>query len=119
MSRVKNGKSGKKHKKYILKRAKGYLTGGSTKLRQARERLFRAEDNAYKSRRKRKSEFRSLWIMRINGALRTMDSDLNYSKFMNLLKKSGSTLNRKSLAEIAFNDMDAFKEIVESVKKPA
>jgi large subunit ribosomal protein L20 len=116
MSRVRGGAPAKKHRKYILKRAKGYLNGGKNKLRLARERLLRAEDNAYKSRRLRKREFRSLWIMRINGALRSIDAELNYSKFMHALTLSGSRLNRKSLSELAIQDIEAFKKLVEGVK---
>jgi len=115
MSRVKKGVAAKKHRKYLLKRAKGYLNGASTKFRLAKERLLKAESNAYKSRKLRKRDFRRLWIARINGALDQSGSDLSYSKFMGLLKKSGINLNRKSLAEIAVTDINAFKELVDGV----
>ncbi len=117
MSRVKKGVSAKKHRKYLLERAKGYLNGASTKFRQAKERLRKAESNAYKSRRLRKRDFRSLWIVRINGALDQIGSELSYSKFINLLTKSGSELNRKSISEIAIKDIEAFKGLVEQVSK--
>jgi large subunit ribosomal protein L20 len=99
MSRVKRGVSANKRRKYLLKRAKGYLNSASTKFRQAKERLLKAETNAYKSRKTRKRDFRSLWITRINGALDQIGSELNYSKFINLMEKSGLGLNRKSISE--------------------
>jgi large subunit ribosomal protein L20 len=117
MSRVKKGKSANKRRKYLLERAKGYLYGGSTKFRAAKERLLKAESNAYKSRRLRKRDFRSLWITRINGALDQIQSELSYSKFINLLHKSELELNRKVVSEIAIRDIEAFKSLVESLKK--
>ena len=117
MSRVKKGLSARKHRKYLLKRAKGYLNGASTKFRAAKERLLKAESNAYKSRRIKKRDFRSLWITRINGALDQIDSDINYSKFIDLLNKSDINLNRKSVSEIAVRDINAFKELVEKISK--
>jgi large subunit ribosomal protein L20 len=117
MSRVKKGVSARKHRNYLLKRAKGYLNGASTKFRLAKERLLKAESNAYKSRRLRKRDFRSLWITRINGALDQIESPLNYSKFINLLTKSGSQLNRKSISEIAIKDIETFKQLVEDIQK--
>lgn len=117
MSRVKKGVSARKHRNYLLQRAKGYLNGASTKFRQAKERLLKAESNMYKSRRLRKRDFRSLWITRINGALDQIGSDMNYSTFINLLTKSGSKLNRKSISEIAIKDIEAFKSLVADLKK--
>lgn len=117
MSRVKKGLAAKKHRKYLLERAKGYLNGGSKKFRTAKERLLKAESNAYKGRKLRKRSFRSLWITRINGALDQIGSSINYSTFINLLTKSGSKLNRKSISEIAIKDIDSFKSIVESISK--
>jgi large subunit ribosomal protein L20 len=117
MSRVKKGVAAHKHRKYLLKRAKGYLNGAGTKFRLAKERLLKAESNSYKSRRLRKRDFRSLWITRINGALDQINSDLSYSKFMALLKQNNIELNRKSLSEIAIRDIESFKKLVESVSK--
>jgi large subunit ribosomal protein L20 len=68
MSRIKKGQTALKHRKYLLERAKGYTNGAKSKFRIAKERLLKAESNAYKSRRLRKRDFRSLWISRINGA---------------------------------------------------
>ncbi len=117
MSRVKKGLSARKHRKYLLSRAKGYLNGASTKFRQAKERLLKAESNSYKSRRLRKRDFRSLWITRINGALDQINSDLNYSKFINLLNKSEINLNRKSISEMAIVDINSFSELVSTLQK--
>jgi large subunit ribosomal protein L20 len=117
MSRVKKGIAAHKHRKYLLKRAKGYLNGAGTKFRLAKERLLKADSNAYKSRRLRKRDFRSLWITRINGALDQIGSSVNYSTFMNNLKKADINLNRKSLSEMAIRNIDAFKELVEKVTK--
>lgn len=115
MSRVKKGKSARKHRKYLLARAKGFQGGASTKFRLAKERLLKAESNAYKSRKLRKRDFRRLWITRINGALDQIKSDLNYSKFISLMNKSGLELNRKSLSELAIRDIESFKAIVDQV----
>jgi large subunit ribosomal protein L20 len=112
MSRIKKGLSARKHRKYLLKRAKGYLNGASTKFRQAKERLLKAESNAYKSRRLRKRDFRSLWITRINGALDQIESTMNYSTFIHLLNQKGITLNRKSISEMAIRDINSFKSLV-------
>ena len=116
MSRVKRSLSANKRRKYLLKRAKGYLNAGSTKYRTAKERLLKADSNAYKSRRLRKRDFRRLWITRINGALDQIGSKLNYSTFVHVLKNSKfASLNRKSLSEIAIRDISAFENIVQQV----
>ncbi len=115
MSRVKKGLAAHKRHKYLLERAKGYLGDAHSKFRKAKERLLKAESNAYKSRKLRKRDFRSLWIQRINGALDQIGSSINYSTFIHLLIKKEIGLNRKSLSEIANLDINAFKEIVDSV----
>ena len=115
MSRVKGALSARKHRNYLLKRAKGYLNGAKNKFRLAKERLLKADSNAYKSRRLRKREFRSLWIARINGALDQINSTYNYSRFINALKVKNIDLNRKSLSEMAINNIDAFKDLVNSL----
>jgi large subunit ribosomal protein L20 len=117
MSRVKRGVTANKRRKNLLSRAKGYLNGASTKFRLAKERLLKAESNMYKSRRLRKREFRSLWITRINGALDEIGSNISYSRFINLLNKSNLKLNRKSISEIAFRDIQAFKDLVQKISK--
>lgn len=118
MSRVKKGLSARKHRNYLLKRAKGFLNGAKSHFRLAKERLLKAEFNAYRSRKLRKREFRSLWIARINGALDQIGSELSYSRFINLISKSElKDLNRKSISEIAIKDIEAFKNIVSSISK--
>jgi large subunit ribosomal protein L20 len=115
MARVKKGQPAKKHRKYLLVRAKGYLNGAKNKFRLAKERLLKAGSNAYIHRKLRKREFRSTWIVRINGALDEIGSELNYSRFMNLLKVKGIELNRKMLSEMAIKDINAFKDLVQKV----
>lgn len=120
MSRIKKGLHARKHRKNLLKRAKGYLTLAHSTFRKAKERLLRAGNNAYKSRRLRKRDFRSLWITRINGALDQINSELNYSRFINLLSKSEyKDLNRKMLSEIAIKDISQFEKIVKAISTPA
>jgi large subunit ribosomal protein L20 len=115
MSRVKRGVAASKRRNYLLKRAKGFKGLGGNIFRIAKQRLFKAESNAYISRRLKKRDFRSLWISRINGALDTVGSELNYSRFINLINKSELKLNRKMLSEIAIVDIEAFKSIVSQV----
>lgn len=114
--RVKKGLAAKKHHKNLLKRAKGYLNAGSKKFRMAKERLLTADANQYKSRRYIKRDFRSLWIVRINGSLDQIGSELSYSKFIHKLKENKIELDRKSLSELAIRDIDAFKELVTNLK---
>ena len=117
MSRIKRGTIAHKRRKYLLSRAKGYLGRAHKNFRAAKERLLHADKHAYISRRLRKREFRRLWITRINGALDQINSNLNlnYSRLMNLLAKSGSRLNRKSLSEIAIRDLETFRSLVNSL----
>ena len=117
MTRIKKGVSALKHRKYLLKRAKGYQNGASKKFRQAKEHLLRAERNMYKSRRLLKRDMRSLWITRINGALMSIGAELNYSRFIHLLQKSGSLLNRKAVSEMANADIEEFKKLVVTIQK--
>jgi large subunit ribosomal protein L20 len=115
MSRVKKGLPARKHRKYLLKRAKGFLTVGHSTFRKAKERLLKAESNAYKGRKMRKRDFRSLWITRINGALDQINSELSYSRFIFKLNEKQIKLNRKSISEMAINDINSFKQLVESL----
>lgn len=117
MSRVKKGLAAHKRRKYLLKRAKGYLNGAHSKYRLAKERLLKAESNSYKSRRLRKRDFRSLWIVRINGALDSIGSEMNYSTFIHKLNSSELNLNRKTISEIAIKDIDSFKSLVDKISK--
>ena len=112
MARVKRGNVARKRRKKILKLAKGYRGSHSKLFRTANQQVMKALRNAYRDRRKRKRDFRRLWITRINAAVRL--HGMSYSKFMNALKKSDIELNRKMLAQIAAVDPDCFKEIVDT-----
>ena len=114
MTRVKNGVQTKRRHKKILKEASGYFGSKHRLYKSAKEQLMHSSVYAYRDRRNKKREFRKLWITRINAACRM--NDISYSKFINGLTKAGIEVNRKMLAEIAINDMDAFKELVEVAK---
>ena len=104
----------RRHKK-ILKLAKGFRGTRSKLQKRAHEAVLRAGEHSFEGRKNRKRDMSRLWIARINGALDKFD--INYSRFMNGLKKAKIELNRKMLSEIAINDPLGFKEIVEKVKK--
>ena len=114
MTRVKSGVETKRRHKKILKEASGYFGSKHRLFKSAKEQLMHSSVYAYRDRRQKKREFRKLWITRINAACRM--NDISYSKFINGLNKAGLSINRKMLAEIAINDMDAFKELVEVSK---
>ncbi|MEZ0322786.1 MAG: 50S ribosomal protein L20 [Hydrogenothermaceae bacterium] len=109
------GPSSKKHKKKILKLAKGYYGQKHRSYRRAKEQVMHSLTYAYRDRRDRKRQFRSLWITRINIAARL--NGLNYSQFMHGLKKAGIELDRKILADMAVNDMEAFSKLVQTAKE--
>lgn len=114
MSRVKGGVRTRARHKKILKLAKGYFGAKSKLYRIANEAVMKSLSYAYRDRKQKKREYRKLWIARINAAARL--NGLSYSKFMNGLKKSGISLNRKVLADMAVNDAEGFKMLVEKVK---
>ncbi len=113
MPRVKSSVSSRRKRKKIIKLAKGYRGARSRLLRTAKESVMRALKYAYRDRRTRKREFRKLWIIRINAAVRAYG--LSYSVFMKRLKDANIEINRKTLAELAVNNPDAFKKIVNSI----
>ena len=114
MARVKRGvTSHAKHKK-VLKAVKGQWGRRKNTIRVARQAMEKALQYAYRDRRNRKREFRSLWIQRINAGVRS--EGLTYSKFINGLSKSGIKLDRKILAEIAYDNPEAFKTIVKKAQ---
>ncbi len=115
MPRAKGGYKTRRRRKKILKMAKGYYGARSRLYRVATEAVDRALLNAYKDRRLKKREFRALWIIRINAAVRSLG--MTYSQFMNKLKIANINLNRKALADLAFNDPKSFSELFETVKK--
>jgi large subunit ribosomal protein L20 len=114
MPRVKRGNVSRKRHKKVLKLAKGYYGSKSKLFRPANEQVLKSLAYAYAHRKKRKSDFRKLWIARINAAARM--NGLSYSKFINGLKQAGVEVNRKMLADLAVNDNDAFGELVDVAK---
>jgi len=112
--RTTKGAARNRAKRRLFKKAKGYRGGRRNLLRTVKETLIRAGVYAYRDRRKRKREFRRLWIVRINAACR--ERGLRYSEFIFGLNKAGLELDRKTLAEMAVNDPAAFDAVVEQVK---
>ncbi len=112
--RIKRGKARLKRRKHILEDAKGFKWGRKSKLRAAKEALLHARYFAYRDRKKKKSEFRKLWNIRINAAVR--EYGISYSKFIFGLKKSGLAIDRKMLSDLAQNAPSTFKAVVLKVK---
>jgi large subunit ribosomal protein L20 len=117
MPRATTGRVHRKRSKKILKATKGYIGARSTIFRTAKDARRRALQNSYIDRKKKKRDFRALWIVRIAAAARLCG--ISYSKFISGLKSSNIEINRKMLAELAARDMVAFKKIVETVKGKA
>ncbi|HIC6767165.1 TPA: 50S ribosomal protein L20 [Campylobacter jejuni] len=115
MARVKTGIVRRRRHKKVLKLARGFYSGRRKHFRKAKEQLERSLVYAYRDRRRKKRDFRRLWIVRINAACRL--NDLSYSRFINGLKKAGIELDRKILADLAMNDAAAFAKIAEAAKK--
>jgi large subunit ribosomal protein L20 len=115
MARVKRGTTVKQKHKKILQRAKGFLGRHHSTYRTAREKTEKAGQYAYRDRRVKKRDFRSLWIVRINAAVRV--HGLTYSQFMNGLKKAGIELDRKVLSEMAYAGDTNFDKLIESAKR--
>jgi len=115
MARIKRGLHGLKHRRKVMKLVKGFRAARRRNYRVANEALLHSLAYAYRDRRVRKRDFRSLWISRINAAVRK--EGLTYSVFMNGLKKSGVTLNRKALAELAVSDRAAFTSLLNTAKQ--
>lgn len=114
MARVKGALATRKRRKKILKLAKGYWGAKSKHFKMAKEAVMKSGNYAYIGRKQKKRDFRRLWITRISAACRA--NNINYSTFMNGLKKSGITLNRKMLSELAIADAEAFTALVEKAK---
>ena len=115
MARVKTAIITRKKHKKILKRAKGYYGAKHYRFRNANQAVLKSLSYAYVGRKDRKSNFRKLWISRINAAARM--NGITYNNLINGLKKSNVVINRKMLAEIAVSDPKAFTEIAEIAKK--
>ncbi len=115
MPRAKGGFKTRRRRNKVLSQAKGYYGARSRLYKTATEAVDKALRYAYKDRKAKKREFRSLWIIRINAAARAQG--LSYSQFMNGLKKSAVGLDRKALADIAYNDPAAFKTLVDTARE--
>jgi large subunit ribosomal protein L20 len=115
MARVKGAMMTRKRRKKILKLAKGYWGAKSKLFKTANQAVMKSLKYAYKGRKLKKRDFRRLWITRINAQAKVCG--INYSRFMNGLKKAGVDLNRKMLAEIAVTDKNAFAQLVDVAKK--
>jgi large subunit ribosomal protein L20 len=115
MPRVKRGQIKHKRHKKILKEARGYQGRRSKLYRSAKQQLIRSLAFSYRDRKQRKREFRRLWITRISAAVKP--HGLNYSRFIKGLTKANVEINRKMLSNIAIEDPDAFKAIVEVAKQ--
>lgn len=116
MPRTKTGFTRHRRHKKILKATKGFRGANTRLYKRAKEAFLHAGHYAYVGRRLRKRDFRSLWITRISAGLTQAESNLNYSRFLNGLKKANITLNRKMLSEIAATDFNTFKSIVQKVQ---
>ncbi len=114
MARVKGGLISRKKKNKIIHSAKGYFGSKHSKFHTAKQAVMKSGQYAYIGRRLKKRDFRSLWIARINAACRA--NGMNYSTFMNGLRKAGIELNRKMLSELAISDAQAFAGLVETAK---
>lgn len=115
MTRVKRGNVARKRRKKILKLAKGYRGSHSKLFRTANQQVMKALRNAYRDRRKKKRDFRRLWITRINAAARMQG--ISYSQLINKLSQANIHLNRKVLAQLAIQDAEAFQKVVELAMK--
>ncbi len=114
MARVKGALSTRKRRNKVLKAAKGYFGAKSTHFKMAKQAVMKSGQYAYIGRRLKKRDFRRLWITRISAQAKVCG--MNYSTFMNGLKKAGITLNRKMLSEIAISDKEAFAALAEKAK---
>ncbi|MDR0753445.1 MAG: 50S ribosomal protein L20 [Holosporaceae bacterium] len=114
MSRVKRGVAAHARHKKVLKLAKGFVGRSKNCYRSALERLEKSMQYAYRDRRNRRRDFRELWIVRINAAVR--EHGLKYSQFIHGLGKANISIDRKILSELAVNDKKTFVEIVDKVK---
>ena len=114
MARVKGAMMTRKRRKKVLKLAKGYYGSKSRLFKTAKQAVMKSGQYAYIGRKQRKRDFRRLWITRISAAAKM--NDMNYSTFINGLKRAGVTLNRKMLSEIAIADPAAFTQLAEQAK---
>ena len=114
MPRSVNAVASRRRRKKILEQTKGNFLGRRNVYTVAKNTLEKGLGYAYRDRKKKKAEFRALWIQRINAAVRLYG--MSYSEFIGLVNKKGIAINRKTLADLAMNEPEAFKKIVDSVK---
>ncbi|MDR3172163.1 MAG: 50S ribosomal protein L20 [Treponema sp.] len=114
MSRAVDGSRRKDHRKKILKQAKGYWGRRHSNYKTAKDAVTKGLSYAYRDRKDRKGDFRQIWIIRINAASRA--EGLSYSRLVDGLNKAGVTINRKALALLALEDIEAFKVVVSQAK---
>ena len=115
MARIKAGKTTRKRHKKVIKQVKGYFGRKGTNYKIAKQAVMKSGVYSYFGRKRRKREFRKLWIIRINAAARA--NNVTYSQLINGLKKANININRKMLAEMAVNDAQGFKALVEKITK--
>ena len=115
MARVKRGTTVKQKHKKVLERAKGFLGRHHSTFKAAKEKVDKAGQYAYRDRRAKKREFRSLWIVRINAAARA--AGMTYAEFMNGLKKAGVVIDRKVLAEMAYLGDAGFQKLIDEARR--
>ena len=116
MPRVKGGPASHRRHRRIVKKAKGYYGARSRTFRSAKQAVERAMQYQTRDRKVRKRNFRALWIQRINAAVRELDGELTYSRFINGLNKAGIGVDRKVLADLAVREPATFAAIVEKAK---
>ena len=114
MTRIKRGKAARKHRKHLIKHAKGFRWGRKRKYKLAKDALRHAWTYSYRDRRTKKREFRKLWQVQINAACRKQN--ISYSRFIASLKKNKVELDRKTLSVLAETHPDIFKKILERIK---
>ena len=114
MTRIKGGVVARKRRKKVLKEAKGYFGSKHRLYKTAHEQVMNSGSYAFRDRRQKMREFRKLWIARINAACKS--NDITYSRFINGLTIAGVYVNRKMLSELAIDNMDAFKDLVQIAK---
>ena len=114
MTRVKGGTVARARRKKVLKQAKGYFGSKHRLYKTAHEQVMHSGVYAFRDRKQNKRNFRKLWITRINAGCR--ENEISYSRFIDGLNKAGVTVNRKMLSELAIDNMDAFKDLVQIAK---
>ena len=119
MARVKRGVTARARHKRILEQAKGYYGRRKNTIRIAKQAVEKAGQYAYRDRKVNKRNFRALWIQRINAAVRAVDAEMTYSRFIAALAKAGIEVDRKVLADLAVNEPEAFAAVVAQAKASA